>query len=334
MAVMNATDLSLAEVLKATGANDKQMAVAELLAQTNEMVEDIPFMPTNHNTKHIVGIRTGLPTVYYRLLGRGVPRSKSRMTTVEETCALMEGYSQVDTQVARLSGDEAGVRSSEDIAFIEAMNQSFQGKFLYGTAANPEEFVGLAPRYSSLSADNADNIINAGGSGSDNTSVWLVGWGEQGVYGLYPKNTQAGIEVRDLGEDTVQDSDGNDMQVFRSHYRWYHGLCVKDWRYAVRIANIDVSNLVSESSATDLFKNMISAIERIPAPGLVKLAFYVNRTVREKFLHQTYNKSASNSGLTIENAVNQFGMQMRELRFQGIPIRKVDQILTTEAAVA
>lgn len=334
MAVVNSTNLSLAEVLKLTGADDKVMAVAELLAQTNEMIEDIPFMPTNHKTKHIVGIRTGLPTVYYRLLGRGVPNSKSRMTTVEETCALMEGYSEVDTEVARLSGDVAGVRSNEDVAFIESMNQTFAGKFWYGTAANPEEFVGMAARYSSLSAANNDNIINAAGSGSDNTSIWLIGWGPNSIYGLYPENTQAGIEHRDLGEDTVKDADGNNMQVFRTHYRWYHGLCVKDWRYAVRIANIDVSNLVAESSAANLFKLMVSAIERIPAMGLVRPAFYVNRTVREKFLHQAYNVSAVNSGLRIVDAVNQFGMQTKELQFQGIPVRKSDQILTTEAAVA
>ncbi len=333
MAVMAGTDLSLAEVLKRTQADDKTMAVAELLAQTNEMIEDIPFMPSNGNTKHTVGVRTGLPDVYYRLLGRGVPRSKSRTSTVEEPMALMEAYAQVDTEVARLGGDVAGVRAQEDVAFIESMNQTFQEKLIYGTQANPEEFVGLSTRYSSLSAGNADNIIRAGGAGSDNTSIWLVGWGEQGVYGIYPKNTMGGISHRDLGEDTVQDADGNDMQVFRTHYRWYHGLCVKDWRYAVRIANIDVSNLVAESSAANLFKVMVSAMERIPSPGLVKLAFYCNRTVREKFLHQALNTSSAGV-LRVEDSISQFGHPFKELKFLGVPIRKVDRILTTEATVA
>ncbi len=51
------------------------------------------------------------------------------------------------------------------------------------------------------SAGNAQNIIDAGGTGTDNTSIWLV-WGENTVHGIFPKGQKAGIQMEDKGRDT------------------------------------------------------------------------------------------------------------------------------------
>ncbi|WP_349018626.1 phage major capsid protein, partial [Citrobacter freundii] len=68
--------------------------------------------------------------------------------------------------------------------FMEAMNQKAQFQMLNGTlVGQPEAFLGIAPRFSDLSAPNADNIIDAGGTGANLTSIYLIGWAPDKVYG-------------------------------------------------------------------------------------------------------------------------------------------------------
>jgi hypothetical protein len=178
-----------------------------------------------------------------------------------------------------------------------------------------------------LSAGNGGNIINGAGAGSDNTSVWLVTWGDQTCHGIFPKGSSAGLVHEDLGIDTVIDAAGGRFQAYRDHFVWNCGFSLRDWRYVVRIANIDVSNLIAESSNADLIKLMIRAMNKIPSPGMGRQVFYMNRTVYTMLMIQALAKS--NSALAIVPAANQFEMQ-----FFGIPIRKCDALLVSEATVS
>src|SRR5205823_266324 len=138
-------------------------------------------------------------------------------------------------------------RLSEDLAFLEGMNQQMAGVLFYGnTAANPERFMGLAPRYPTVAvatAANAANVIDAGGVGAVNTSIWILVWGPNTVHALFPKGKISGLQHRDLGEWPLLDSNNNLYQGYRTHFKWDIGLTVRDWRYVVRIANIDVNAL-------------------------------------------------------------------------------------------
>ncbi|MCI4573929.1 major capsid protein, partial [Escherichia coli] len=159
---------------------------------------------------------------------------------------------------ADLNGNTAEFRLSEDRAFIEAMNQQMAQTLFYGdSSVNPQQFMGLSSRYSSLSAGNAQNIIDAGGTGTDNTSIWLVVWGENTVHGIFPKGQKAGIQMEDKGQVTLEDANGGKYEGYRTHYKWDNGLALRDWRYVVRIANIDVSNLSEPSSAANIAKLMV-----------------------------------------------------------------------------
>jgi hypothetical protein len=129
----------------------------------------------------------------------------------------------------------------------------------------------------------------------------------------------------------VQDSLGNWYQAARTLYQWDNGLVVKDWRYVVRICNIDVSNMVGQSSAADLIVLMSRALDRIPNLRAGRPVFYMNRTVYSMLRVQALNKSAN--AVTIEKGLNQFGDATTWASFQGVPMRKVDQILNTEARV-
>jgi hypothetical protein len=251
----------------------------------------------------------------------------------------MEAYSEIDKDLALLNGNTSEFRYTEDLAHIEAMNQTFAETLIYGdTSVDPEKFVGLAPRYYVTSgAVTSDNLINAGGSGSDNTSIWLVGWSPSTVAGIFPKGSRAGLQVTDLGEQTVYDSDNKPFQAYRSHFQWKCGIAVKDWRYVVRVCNIDISDLETAGDAADtsanILKYMSKAIDKLPANGSVRPVFYCNQRVRAMIRVKLFNKS--NTYITLENWLSPIsGLKRPTLAFQGIPIRRVDQIDNTEATIS
>lgn len=339
MTTLSTSNLTLADWAKRTDPDGRVPIVAELLSQSNEVLEDCVFKEGNLPTGDRVVIRTGLPTVYWRALNQGIPSSKSTTAQVDEACGILEARSEVDKDLAMLNGNTAQFRLSEDTAFLEAMNQTQATTLFYGNpGVDPKQFLGLAARYSSLSAANAQNIISAGGSGSDNTSIYLVVWGDNTVYCPFPKGSKAGLIHEDLGEQTVYNSDGTRLQALATRYQWKNGLVVKDWRYVVRICNIDVSDLVAQTgtqaaaASTAIVKLMARSLYRIPNMAMGRAAFYMNRTVHSGLSVAALDKSQY--VLKINEGLSQFGMPYSWLSFLGVPLRRVDAILNTEAVVS
>lgn len=340
MATLSTNVLTLMDWAKRQDPKGKTAKIAEVLNQSNEILDDMMFREGNLPTGHRVTIRTGLPTVYWRLMNQGTTPSKSTTAQVDEQCGMLDAWSEVDKAEAELNGDVSAFRASEAVSFLESMAQEHAQTLFYGSAANPEEFVGFANRYSSLSATNGQNIISAGGSGSDNTSVWLVAWGENSVFGIFPKGSKAGIVHEDLGLVTVETTAGvagNRMRAYQDHFELKTGLVVKDWRYAVRICNIDVSDLAglattqATTASTFLPKLMSRAIDRLPMVSGMRLAFYANRTAKSLLRVAAMEKSSS--AVAIEQGLDQFGRRIAQMTFSGIPVKTVDQLTVTEAQI-
>lgn len=339
MSTLSTSNLTLADWAKRSDPDGRIPIIAELLSQSNEILEDCVFKEGNLPTGERVVVRTGLPAVYWRALNQGIPSSKSTTAQVDEAAGILEARSEVDKDLAMLNGNTAQFRLSEDTAFLEAMNQTQATTLFYGNpGTDPKQFLGLAARYSSLSATNAQNILSAGGAGSDNTSVYLVVWGDQTVYCHFPKGSKAGLIHEDLGEQTVYNSDGTRLQAYATRYQWKNGLVVKDWRYVVRICNIDVSDLIGQtgtqaaSAATNIVKLMARSLYRIPNMAMGRAAFYMNRTVHSGLSIAALDKSQY--VLKINEGLSQFGTPYSWLSFLGVPLRRVDAILNTEAVVS
>ena len=339
MATLSTSNLTLADWAKRSDPDGRIPIIAELLSQSNEILEDCVFKEGNLPTGERVVVRTGLPAVYWRALNQGIPSSKSTTAQVDEAAGILEARSEVDKDLAMLNGNTAQFRLSEDTAFLEAMNQTQATTLFYGNpGTDPKQFLGLAARYSSLSAANAQNILSAGGSGSDNTSVYLVVWGDQTVYCHFPKGSKAGLIHEDLGEQTVYNSDGTRLQAYATRYQWKNGLVVKDWRYVVRICNIDVSDLIAQSNtqaasaATNIVKLMARSLYRIPNMAMGRAAFYMNRTVHSGLSIAALDKSQY--VLKINEGLSQFGTPYSWLSFLGVPLRRVDAIINAEAVVS
>jgi hypothetical protein len=339
MSTLSTSNLTLADWAKRSDPDGRIPIIAELLSQSNEILEDCVFKEGNLPTGERVVVRTGLPAVYWRALNQGIPSSKSTTAQVDEAAGILEARSEVDKDLAMLNGNTAQFRLSEDTAFLEAMNQTQATTLFYGNpGTDPKQFLGLAARYSSTSAANAQNILSAGGSGSDNTSVYLVVWGDQTVYCHFPKGSKAGLIHEDLGEQTVYNSDGTRLQAYATRYQWKNGLVVKDWRYVVRICNIDVSDLIGQtgtqaaSAATNIVKLMARSLYRIPNMAMGRAAFYMNRTVHSGLSIAALDKSQY--VLKINEGLSQFGTPYSWLSFLGVPLRRVDAIINTEAVVS
>jgi len=341
MATLGGIALNLADIAKRLDPDDKIADVIELLNQSNDVLADMLWIEGNLPVGHRTTVRTGLPVPAWRLLNGGVAPSKSTTAQLDEQCGILEAYSQVDVDVAQLAGDVQGVRMSEAKAFIEGINQTMIQTLFYGdTSVNPERFLGLAPRFNQISgATNGVNVISAGGSGSDNTSVWLAGWGSESLTGIYPKGSKGGLVHEDLGIETVTVSTGvagSLMRAYRDRWQWKCGIALKDWRYVTRICNIDVSDLVGSTgtqNAQQLLNLMSRAIDRIPYFSGIKPVFYMNRTVFSLLRVQALAKSST--ALAVEPALRQFGDPISGgLSFMGIPIRRVDQILNTESTIS
>lgn len=332
MATLGANVLTLADWAKRLDPDGKVPSIVELLSQTNEILDDMLWMEGNLPTGHRTVVRTGLPTVAWRLLNNGIQPSKSTTAQIDEQCGMLEAWSEVDKDLAMLNGNTAAFRLSEAQSFIEAMNQEFASTLFYGNSGlASEEFTGLSIRYSDPAATNGQNVIDAGGSGSDNSSIWLVGWGSQTVHGIFPKGSKAGLIHEDLGEVTVETTAGiagNRMRAYQDHWQWKCGVAVKDWRYAVRIGSIDISNLVAKSSAADLIELMIKAIHRLPSMKLGKPVFYMNRTVFQMLDIQRRDDVISGGGLVYKDVDG-----ILVPTFRGIPVKVCDALVETEAAV-
>jgi hypothetical protein len=341
MATLAANNLTLTDWTKRIDPDGNVPVIGELLSQTNEILTDCVWREGNLPTGERVVIRTGLPDVYFRALNQGIPNSKSQTAQVDEGCAILEARSEVDKDLAMLNGNTAQFRLSEDTAFLESMNQTMAQTLFNGDpSTDPKRFLGLRYRYNSPSAGNGENIFRVEASPTNSsacTSVYLVCWGDNTVYGIFPKGSKAGLVHEDLGEQTVYNGDLR-MQALSTRYQWKCGLVVKDWRYVVRICNIDtvdLTGLADVAGGLTTYKNvihqMIQAIYKLPTMTAGRCAFYMNRTVHAAMSRIAMEKSLG--VMNIEQGVTQFGKPHSFLSFMGVPLRKCDAITNTEVAI-
>ncbi len=339
MATLSVTNPTLADWSKVLDPNGSIAQVISLLSQMNEITDDMVWNEGNLPTGHRTSVQTSLPTGTWRRFNEGIVPTKSTSTQITDSCGMLETYSEIDKALADLNGNTAAYRLSEDRAFLEGLTQQLAGVLFYGnTATNPERFMGFSPRYNTTStatSQTANNFISGGGAGSDNTSIWLVGWGDLTVHGIFPKGSKAGLSMKDLGEQTLLDARATATRAIARTTSGTRGLTVRDWRYVVRIGNIDVSDLAGATPA-DLVKLMMRAMNKIPNIKMCKPAWYMNRTVKQWLDIQR------NLGAAVSNTTNNSNIR-RTLdesdgrvfdSFGGIPIRKCDQITLAEATVS
>lgn len=341
MATLTQNLLTLADVYKRENPDGTAADIIEMLNTTSQdVLADFMMMECNDGTKHVHTIRSGLPSVTWGALYEGIAQSKSQTQQVSDTTGFVEGLSRVDTRVLNLAGDKRQmVRRSESEPFVEAMAQELvTALFYHNNATNARYPKGLSARFNAIATSGAGNqIVDAGGTGSDNTSIWMVTWGDHGVCGLYPKGTPAGISQEDKGEQRVLDASGNAYYVYEELLRAYIGFAVKDYRNVVRIANVDVSNMAAGS--VDLYKFMRQAYYKLhqrrvgkvkDQERMARTVIYCNKDVLESLDALATNAGASDNFVRLGTTEIE-GKEV--MTYRGFPIRETDALLNTEAQI-
>jgi len=335
MSILGGTYLDLADECKRTNPDGSMADVIEMLTALNPIMEDANVMECNQGTTHLHTVRTGLPEVAWGRLYKGIKQGKGSYAQVTDTTGFVEGLSTVDERLLKLSKNPAALRLQEAQGFLEAIAQEVQRKFFYGsTASDPDQIRGLADRYSKLSgAKNSSQIVDAGGTGNDNTSVWFITWGNKNTSLLYPRGTQAGITREDKGSQRVTDADGNAFYVKEELFTQHCGVSDEDWRFTARIANIDVSDL--RDGNVQMYNLMRKAYYKLhnrrPGEGR-NFKIYMNREVLEALDAEASNATAGDNAVRLTRETVE-GKEV--LTYRGMEIRELDTsvLLNTEARV-
>ena len=335
MAALTATHPTIVDVQKRVDPDGKIAPIVELLTQTNDMLTDAVWIEGNLPTGHKTTMRTGIPDPTWRKINGGVQPTKSRTAQITATTGMLEAYAEVDKALADLNGNTAAWRFSEEQGHIIGLGHELASSMIYANEATaPEEITGLAPHFNTVTGvENAENIIREGNTqpdATDNTSIWLVGWGPNTCHCIYPKGSKAGLQVTDKGQVTIENVDGagGRMEAYRTHFRWDAGLVVRDWRYVVRIQINSEDLTKNAATGADLIDLLAQASETVPTHEGVRLAWYANKRVRS-FLRRQISNKVVNSTLTMGEVAGK-----KVMMFDDIPFRRNDAILNTETGIA
>jgi hypothetical protein len=331
MATIGNGNLTMLDMAKRTDPTGTVAPLIEQLAQTNPIVEDAVVKEGNLPTGTRITRRTSLPTVATRRFNQGTAASKSTTEQTDEVCTMIDGFSIVDCALAKLNGDEAAYRASEDAAWAEAFSQKLNTLAVYSDlATNPDAIQGLIPRLNATSGNPyASQIIKADAtaSGNDQTSILLVGWGDKQVHLVTPKGQGTGLVREDLGKLPTLDASNNPFTAWQTHFTWNFGIAVEDYGFFVRACNIDTSAWKADLSAgADLPMVLEQMITRYKNPAIGKPVFYLHRDTFTMLQMQLAKKYAL-------NAIQYFPGE-RFARFRGIPIKFADCMTKTESVVS
>lgn len=302
--------------------------IVDILSPTNECLDDFVWLPTNNKMSHRTTTLTGMPEPTWRKLYGFTSPSKAVFENVTDTCGMLEDFSHVDQDLADMSGNPRQVRRNQDMVKVKGFNkQVVEATFYSNEATAAEEITGLMPRYNDITGpENAENIIKDS-NGTPDTSLWLCVWGPETGFHLYPEGTNAGLSMTDDGVITDTNGSGGYRKMYQTHFKWKLGLCIRDWRYFVRVQFDKDQLLKSGATQCDLIDLMTQALELPPNLTAGRTAFYANRHTKSFLRRQIANKVAA-STLTMETVMGRHVMT-----FDGIPVRRCDALLGTEDAV-
>lgn len=326
MATLNdQLDHSLVEL--ANRMQDKRLQEILLMAADNELLGDMRFKAANGGMKHKESTFENLPVAEFGPLGGFYGSGKADARQVEEDVAHMKVYSKVPVDIAKASGNPASYRRQEDMAVVEGLTQQATEEMIYGNRnTNAFEPLGLANRLNALSLD---NVHDAGGTSGNLTSVYVIKQDPRAFFGIYRQGQNAGINIRDLGEDTEVDSDtGKERQIYRTLFEWELGFMVRDPRVVHRIANIPVPSSDLDETAFAKWQHiLIRVMNTIPGRNASSMRIYANSDVLTQMDIMNYTKG--NANYTVQNIDGQLVNS-----FRNVPIRRVDAILSTESQVS
>lgn len=313
--------LGLVEVVKRHDPNGNLATIAEVLTQTNSIIQDAVWKEGNDIFSNKIVRRSSLPTGSWRKLNRGVSLESSDTVELVDVIGILEARSETDVEIINAFSNPQQARMDEASAFLEGLSQEMAATMLYGNAYTaPEEFTGLATRMDALAA--TSNVIGGGGS-TTLTSIYVVTWGVNTVFMAYPRNTSGGLQHEDLGIVDALDASSNKFRAYADRFVWRAGMVVKDERAIARYANLEPTGTTTTFDEDELIRLLN---RMVTGPGTKIYAGVEMMTQMQIRL-----KDKTNVYFTREQGLDGGGPV---LSFAGFPVRKCQQILDSETAIS
>lgn len=348
--IMNPT---LKDIVDRTAPDGGIARIIEAAEISMPLLQDATFIKANDGDGHQTTIRTGLPDLAERRYNQGIKQTKTTVMNVREQLAMLEDLSSVDAKLAEKSGNVENYRASERVGKLQAGHIWLSKNFLYGSPAlSPDTFMGMAPRYGSKSALAGSQIIDAGGTGSDNTSMFALTWGGTGANLLYREGTAAGFEFKNMTpggpqliDAPIQSTDRRQMLGYQDWMGMHVGFSLGDWQAGGRVANIDVSDLnkdptVGGANLIDLLVDLKWSLKTSASLGVNyetgelvsgKTVLYVNRTIGAMLEKQA--RASKYVDLRFEQIIGREAQSVFQLYYGEWPIKILDTISNAEARV-
>jgi hypothetical protein len=315
-------------------ANGVYLKAAEVLNRKCPLLALLPLVASNQIMSNIGSRDSYLPSPGVRRFNEPISPTASHSTPFSETIAMFEDYSEVDEALYKIQNSPDQWRFNQDRRKIEGLTQKLEYELFYGNLGdNPGSINGLATRFAvSTHRPNDDsswpyNVKLAGGSGSDTTSIWIVEFGPEKVFGIFPKNLPAGLQIENLGKSTKESTSGL-FEVLRTHLTWFIGIEIDDERCVQRIANVESAGSSNIFDEEDLIavKNQLPSMGEAPGTAIL-----VDRTIKTQMDKRAVSQRM-NTYFTQDAAGDVWGRPVT--RFQGIPVLVAEKILDTETAIS
>lgn len=255
-------------------------------------------------------VRTGVPSVGFRLANQGTAVAQSVFEQRLVECFLMNPQFEVDQAVADVYEDGwQAYLALEAGGIMEGAMQSLGRAFFYGTKATfglANSFPGLLQAY-----DNTNMLVEATGvADANNSSVWAVRWGVQHVQWVLGQGGSASMS--DVTKERVVDASSNPYTAYRQELYLRPGLQVGSTFSVARIRNL---NVAANTTLTD--DMLASLLAKFPT-GVRPDAFYMAR--RSLFQLQASRTATNATGAPAPIPTEAFG----------VPIEVTDSISIVE----
>jgi hypothetical protein len=295
--------------------------VAEVLVEENEALADIPWQSGNQLTGDVHFKRTVMPKAHRRNINQGIKSSVSKKEAETDTCIQITSRSVVDMDELRIAPEPAQYLALEARPHIAVLGEDVVRTIFYGDDAGG--VLGLRTRYNKITGapkEKTRQIIDAGGTGTNLASVYIVKWDGNEVTGITPKNAPGGLQYITLVNQLIPDRDGDTFRAHITDYSQFFGLKVRDPRYVARVCNIDMDDMATDATARQaLFRLLITAKNRIYHVTQGRVVMYMNPDLANIIEIAAFEKENTvvgyKAGMTADT---------RLLTFSGIPIRRND----------
>jgi hypothetical protein len=318
--------LTVYEQAKRLDPSNGVATIAELLNEISEFMVDAVAVMANDINSNQSHVRTQLPVVGIRRINEGASSTGSVVVPQRDDIMLLEAIPKIDEKLIDNMPDPRKSLNNEIMPYMEAEMQAFIDAIFYGSPSDSlGEITGLSNKFGDLALD---NVAGLGGTGSDLNSVWMIEWDPNTCRLIYPRDSKTvGIEWNDRGKETVYDSSNNPYIAYVNQIKMQFGLAVTDHRNAQRICNIETDGILNNINdiANVKYHELVKARNRLLHAGK-NAVIYANRTIKSQF--DIFALDKANGFYMMENITGE-----PLSTFQGIPIRLVEGLLSTESAV-